>query len=61
MCFKRASGSLKIGNKKIRIDPCMKHIIDFLNHKGVKTVGCCCGHGKYPMTIVMENWVEFYH
>ena len=31
------------------IDECMKHILEHI-HGNV--VACCCGHGKYPMTIV---------
>ncbi len=40
-----------------RIDPCMSHLIPYINARvgqGV-TVACCCGHGKYPMTIVEEK------
>jgi hypothetical protein len=37
------------------IDECMKYMIPILNTYGIKTVGCCCGHGKYPMTIVVED------
>lgn len=39
---------------KIRIDPCMYNIIKFLNYQGIKTLACCCGHNKYPMTIVVK-------
>lgn len=41
-------------NDSRRIDPCMKNLIDLLNAKGgrIKTLACCCGHGKYPMTII---------
>ena len=42
-----------------RIDPCMKGCINTLNYLccGVqlKVVACCCGHGKYPTTIVISN------
>jgi len=39
-----------------RIDPCMKEVIRSLKaHGGYKTIACCCGHGKYPMTIVYEG------
>jgi len=39
-----------------RIDPCMEHIIKFINFStNLKTVMCCCGHNKYPMTIVVKN------
>ena len=35
-----------------RIDKCMNNIIRFLNENGINTFACCCGHGKYPITIV---------
>ena len=42
-----------------RIDPCMKnlvHYIDMLSGRvGWKVLACCCGHGKYPMTIVVRT------
>ena len=39
-----------------RIDPCMKILIKNINLLSPywKTVACCCGHGKYPMTILMK-------
>ena len=39
-----------------RIDPCMKIYIETVNKilKGVyETKACCCGHGKYPKTVVV--------
>lgn len=41
-----------------RIDPCMQTLIerfDRIINPNVKIVGCCCGHGKYPMTLVMKR------
>ena len=35
-----------------RIDGCMCDLIISLNAHGYKTVGCCCGHGRYPMTVI---------
>ncbi len=43
-------------NDSRRIDPCMKNFITNLNWFRVeshKILACCCGHGKYPMTIVV--------
>ena len=45
--------------KKVRsrIDPCLKQFIEHLNiamYK-LKTVACCCGHGRYPMTIIVKD------
>ena len=38
-----------------RIDPCMKKIVEFANNSQyAETLACCCGHGKYPMTIVIK-------
>jgi len=42
-------------NDARRIDPCMKRLIEFLNNVGYKTLSCCCGHGKYNMTLIMRN------
>ncbi len=42
-------------NDSRRIDPCMKKFISFVNNSGIaKTLACCCGHGKYPMTLVIR-------
>lgn len=40
------------------IDKCMQEVITNLNFMlkdKFKIVSCCCGHGIYPMTIVVEN------
>ena len=40
-----------------QIDECMKKLVHnldcFLND--FKVVACCCGHGKYPMTILVRS------
>ena len=38
-----------------RIDKCMKYLIEAINNGNMKTVACCCGHNKYPMTILVKN------
>ena len=41
-----------------RIDECMVHMIRTLNQAtegSLLILGCCCGHGKYPMTIVAKS------
>jgi len=43
------------GSSNPRIDTCMIYLIKLLNRKGIKTWASCCGHGKYPMTIVSEH------
>lgn len=42
------------------IDKCMKVLIKNLNVRGIKTYACCCGHSKYPMTIVVKDVLGFY-
>ena len=32
----------------------MKGAIKYLNNAHVKTVACCCGHKRYPLTIVVK-------
>lgn len=40
-----------------RIDPCMRNIVHFIDSKlerGEKILMCCCGHGKYSPSIVVQ-------
>ena len=51
-----------------RIDKCMKQFINSLDtvmQSNFQIVACCCGHGKYPMTIIVkrnffQEQVEYY-
>jgi hypothetical protein len=43
-------------NQGRRLDPCMKEYIEMVNKilkRVYETKACCCGHGKYPKTIVV--------
>ncbi len=46
-------------NDSRSIDPCMKEFIKTLNvmleFVSLDIVACCCGHNKYPMTIVIRD------
>ena len=33
----------------------MKLAISYLNTRGIKTLASCCGHWKYPKTIIVEH------
>ncbi len=33
--------------QKIKVDDCIAQEIVWLNSCGVRTEGCCCGHGKF--------------
>ena len=42
-----------------QIDECMREEIKDMNEKSVfVTLACCCGHGKYPKTIVVKSFVN---
>ena len=41
-----------------RMDSCIRELIEHMNwylKSGIKTVASCCGHGRYPMTILIKN------
>jgi len=41
-------------NDSRRIDPCFKNICAWIEeHTGYEIVASCCGHGKYPPSIVV--------
>ena len=40
------------------IDPCLVNLIKFLEEHGIRTVACCCGHGIYPMSIIVRTGRE---
>ena len=44
-------------DKYLRLDSCIARFIEHLNLslKDVETVGSCCGHGIYPMTIIVRD------
>lgn len=37
------------------MDPCMVPVIKRLNDMGINTISCCCGHGKYRRTIIVQS------
>ena len=67
MCNKRSSIKIHILKKSngycyIRIDPCLKNVISLLNKRDscMETLSSCCGHGRYPMTIIIrDTWKTF--
>ena len=61
MCQKRSSveGSVFIKETKrmktIRVDECIRHLPNSLSFHGYNVVSSCCGHGKYPLTIICRT------
>jgi len=41
-----------------RIDKCMRSLIKWIRSQGYETVASCCGHGKYPLTVVIKEPVH---
>ena len=39
-----------------RIDKCMFVICKRLEYKNNKVIGSCCGHGKYPPSIIIKSY-----
>lgn len=37
------------------VDSCIAPIVDALNKAGILTSGCCCGHGKGPGEILLQD------
>ena len=35
-----------------RMDRCLVALIHVIRSGGIKTLGSCCGHGRYSMTVV---------
>ena len=54
MCDKRNTRLISVCKRRFRIDGCLKDKIEKLNKKSV-TVACCCGHGRYPETILIKT------
>lgn len=40
------------------IDACVADIIKALNNSGIDTLGCCCGHGRIPGSILLADGRE---
>ena len=49
------------GNKKFRVDGCIRKMIHQLNLRGVDTVGSCAGHLRYPPSIVYKTMTNEYY
>jgi hypothetical protein len=49
---------MPIGRRVERIDRCIAGIVAALNAGGVCTVASCCGHGRGPGSIVLDDGRE---
>jgi hypothetical protein len=50
MCRKKISKT-----SHTRIDKCMRPLIRFLRDSDYITIASCCGHNRYPITVVIDD------
>lgn len=58
MCETGSITEIFIEGRSILVDTCIARRIEMINkscYRNLKTVGCCCGHGKYPETIIVKS------
>ena len=55
MCQKHNSRWVILKDKKFRVDACIRDLVLALNRRGIETLASCCGHGKYPVTIIYRR------
>ena len=41
--------------KVLKIDKCIYPLVRWLNENGIRTIACCCGHGKHKGEIIIER------
>ena len=66
MCNSRNSKKtpFKEGDKTIykKVDGCLPGLLCFINgNTSFRTLGSCCGHGKYPLTVVCKSPMGFFN
>ena len=47
------------GRTEIPVDACLAPVVQALNDVGIATVASCCGHGKFPGSIVLADGREW--
>ncbi len=47
----------KYKTSNTQIDKCMRNLIEFIDDHSnrIEVRACCCGHYKYPMSIIVKN------
>jgi len=58
---KRSNVVCEVGNKKFRVDGCIRQMIYQLNIRGFDTVGSCAGHLRYPPSVVYKTMTNEYY
>jgi hypothetical protein len=58
MCKQDDTVIVVIDKKPCSIDRCIAPLVRALNAWGIRTIASCCGHGKCPGNIVLEDGRE---
>ena len=43
------------GTEVVMVDACIRQLVEALNAGGIRTIGCCCGHGKGKGSILLAD------
>lgn len=46
------------GRTEVPVDPCIAPLVQALNDGGMQTLASCCGHGKWPGSVVLGDGSE---
>lgn len=60
MCKQGTSVPMPIRGRVCDIDACIAHIVAALNAGGLLTKASCCGHGKLPGSIMLDDGRELF-
>lgn len=44
-----------IRGRPVRLDSCLRMRVEMLNRRGIVTLASCCGHGRYPRSILVRT------
>lgn len=58
MCHQGDTTVLLLAGRPIDVDSCIADLVRALNGAGIRTVACCCGHGKRPGAIALVDGRE---
>lgn len=54
MCEWGLNKIIEINGRWWRIDACIADEVQLLNSRGIRTIGSCCGHSKFPGRIILS-------
>lgn len=52
---KKRNNELVLLDNSVKVDGCIANLLEILNSHNIKTVASCCGHYRYPMTIIHKS------